>query len=174
MATAPTWPDDALPKQIHFDLDVEDLGAAVTAAEQLGAVAAEFLPHPRRAGSCSTPPATRSASRRASRNSKPIPDLGRSEGDSLQQPSYHLAMPPRLPLWTPATRSSRCGRGIVDRYGGAENSQDCRTSCARWPTILVRRDRRRGRCRALRLGNAHARERELAYLTASVVNSCHY
>ncbi len=42
----PTWPDDAVPKQIHFDLDVEDLGAAVTAAEQLGAVAAEFQPAP--------------------------------------------------------------------------------------------------------------------------------
>jgi hypothetical protein len=40
----PTWPDDAVPKQVHFDLDVEDLGAAVTAAEQLGAVAAEFQP----------------------------------------------------------------------------------------------------------------------------------
>ena len=42
----PTWPDDAVPKQIHFDLDVGDLGAAVNAAEQLGAVAAEFQPAP--------------------------------------------------------------------------------------------------------------------------------
>jgi hypothetical protein len=42
----PTWPDDPVPKQIHLDLDVEDLGAAVAAAEQLGAVAAHFQPAP--------------------------------------------------------------------------------------------------------------------------------
>jgi Glyoxalase-like domain len=43
---APTWPDDAVPKQIHLDLDVEDLGAAVAAAELLGAVVAQFQPVP--------------------------------------------------------------------------------------------------------------------------------
>jgi hypothetical protein len=42
----PTWPDDAVPKQIHLDLDVEDLGTAVAAAERLGAVAAQFQPAP--------------------------------------------------------------------------------------------------------------------------------
>jgi hypothetical protein len=42
----PTWPDDAVPKQIHLDLDVEDLEAAVAAAERLGAVATEFQPAP--------------------------------------------------------------------------------------------------------------------------------
>ena len=36
----------AVPKQIHLDLDVEDLGAAVAAAEWLGAVAAQFQPAP--------------------------------------------------------------------------------------------------------------------------------
>jgi hypothetical protein len=42
----PTWPDDAVPKQIHLDLDVDDLGPAVAAAERLGAVAALFQPAP--------------------------------------------------------------------------------------------------------------------------------
>ena len=42
----PTWPDDAVPKQIHLDLDVEDLGAAVAAAERFGAVPARFQPAP--------------------------------------------------------------------------------------------------------------------------------
>jgi hypothetical protein len=42
----PTWPDDAVPKQIHLDLDVEDLDAAVAAAARLGAVAAEVQPAP--------------------------------------------------------------------------------------------------------------------------------
>jgi hypothetical protein len=42
----PTWPDDAVPKQIHLDLDVDDLGAAVADAERLGAVAAESQPAP--------------------------------------------------------------------------------------------------------------------------------
>jgi len=42
----PTWPDDDVPKQIHLDLDVDDLGAAVADAERLGAVAAEFQPAP--------------------------------------------------------------------------------------------------------------------------------
>jgi hypothetical protein len=43
---APTWPDDAIPKQIHLDLDVEDLAASVAEAEHLGAVPAEFQPAP--------------------------------------------------------------------------------------------------------------------------------
>jgi hypothetical protein len=42
----PTWPDDAVPKQIHFDLDVDELDAAVAEAERLGAVAAQFQPAP--------------------------------------------------------------------------------------------------------------------------------
>jgi hypothetical protein len=42
----PTWPDDAVPKQIHLDLDVDDLGAAVAEAERLGAVPAAFQPAP--------------------------------------------------------------------------------------------------------------------------------
>lgn len=42
----PTWPDDAVPKQIHLDLGVEELTAAVAEAERLGAVAAEFQPAP--------------------------------------------------------------------------------------------------------------------------------
>jgi len=42
----PTWPDDAVPKQIHLDLGVDDLAEAVAAAEQLGAEAAAFQPAP--------------------------------------------------------------------------------------------------------------------------------
>jgi hypothetical protein len=42
----PTWPDDAVPKQIHLDLGVDDLEGAVAAAEALGAVPAEFQPAP--------------------------------------------------------------------------------------------------------------------------------
>jgi hypothetical protein len=42
----PTWPDDSVPKQIHLDLGVDDLTAAVAEAERLGAVAAEFQPAP--------------------------------------------------------------------------------------------------------------------------------
>ena len=47
MVTArPPGPTTPVPKQIHLDLDVEDLGAAVAAAERLGAVAAQFQPAP--------------------------------------------------------------------------------------------------------------------------------
>jgi hypothetical protein len=42
----PTWPDDAVPKQIHLDLGVDDLDAAVAAAERLGATVAQFQPAP--------------------------------------------------------------------------------------------------------------------------------
>jgi hypothetical protein len=42
----PTWPDGAVPKQIHLDLGVEDLDAAVAAAVALGAVPAVFQPAP--------------------------------------------------------------------------------------------------------------------------------
>jgi Glyoxalase-like domain len=42
----PTWPDDEVPKQVHLDLGVDDLHAAVAAAERLGAVAAQFQPAP--------------------------------------------------------------------------------------------------------------------------------
>jgi hypothetical protein len=45
---APTWPDNAVPKQIHLDLDVADLDAAVAEAEQLGARSAVFQPAPER------------------------------------------------------------------------------------------------------------------------------
>ena len=58
---SPTWPEDTVPKQVHLDLDVEDLDAAIVAAERLGAAVAQSSPHPRRAGSCSTPPAIRFA-----------------------------------------------------------------------------------------------------------------
>jgi hypothetical protein len=42
----PTWPDDAVPKQVHLDLGVEDLDGAVAAAQQLGATVAPFQPAP--------------------------------------------------------------------------------------------------------------------------------
>jgi catechol 2,3-dioxygenase-like lactoylglutathione lyase family enzyme len=35
--TAPTWPDAAVPKQMHLDLSVDDLDSAVSTAKQLGA-----------------------------------------------------------------------------------------------------------------------------------------
>lgn len=35
--TPPTWPGDEVPKQIHLDLAVDDLDAAVAEAERLGA-----------------------------------------------------------------------------------------------------------------------------------------
>lgn len=43
---APTWPDAAVPKQIHLDLDVTDPDAAVAEAIALGAVEAAFQPAP--------------------------------------------------------------------------------------------------------------------------------
>jgi len=42
----PTWPDDTVPKQVHLDLGVDDLGAAVAAAARLGAAEARFQPAP--------------------------------------------------------------------------------------------------------------------------------
>lgn len=56
----PTWPEAGVPKQIHLDLAVSDLDAAVAEAERLGAVPAAFQPAPARGGSCSTPLAIRS------------------------------------------------------------------------------------------------------------------
>jgi len=43
---SPTWPDDTVPKQIHLDLGVDDLDAAVATAERLGAAIAQFQPAP--------------------------------------------------------------------------------------------------------------------------------
>lgn len=34
---APTWPDNEVPQQIHFDLKVEDMAAATAYAESVGA-----------------------------------------------------------------------------------------------------------------------------------------
>jgi hypothetical protein len=42
----PTWPEAGVPKQIHLDLAVSDLDAAVAGAERLGAVPAAFQPAP--------------------------------------------------------------------------------------------------------------------------------
>ena len=44
----PTWPSGDVPKQIHLDLDVTDLEAAVAEAEALGARVASFQPAPDR------------------------------------------------------------------------------------------------------------------------------
>ena len=43
-----TWPDPAVPKQIHLDLAVSDLEPAVAAAERLGASVASVQPAPDR------------------------------------------------------------------------------------------------------------------------------
>jgi Glyoxalase-like domain len=45
---APTWPDGDVPKQIHLDLAVTELDAAVAAAERLGARVAPVQPAPDR------------------------------------------------------------------------------------------------------------------------------
>jgi hypothetical protein len=45
---APTWPDSEVPKQIHLDLAVTDLEAAVAEAERLGARSAPVQPAPDR------------------------------------------------------------------------------------------------------------------------------
>jgi Glyoxalase-like domain len=45
---APTWPDSDVPKQIHLDLAVTELDAAVAEAERLGARVAPFQPAPDR------------------------------------------------------------------------------------------------------------------------------
>ena len=42
----PTWPESDVPKQMHLDLGVTDLEAAVAEAEQLGAIPAAFQPAP--------------------------------------------------------------------------------------------------------------------------------
>jgi hypothetical protein len=44
----PTWPADDIPKQIHLDLAVTDLQAAVAEAERLGARIAPVQPAPDR------------------------------------------------------------------------------------------------------------------------------
>ncbi len=44
----PTWPDGPVPKQLHLDLAVDDLGAAEERALSLGAVRAESQPAPDR------------------------------------------------------------------------------------------------------------------------------
>ena len=43
---APTWPSPDVPKQIHLDLPVTDLAAAVSEAESLGATLALMQPNP--------------------------------------------------------------------------------------------------------------------------------
>ncbi|MFY9782424.1 MAG: VOC family protein [Acidimicrobiales bacterium] len=45
---APTWPSDEVPKQIHFDLAVEDLEGSEAEALALGATKANFQPQPER------------------------------------------------------------------------------------------------------------------------------
>lgn len=45
---APTWPEGDVPKQIHLDLAVTDLEAAVAEAVGLGARIASFQPAPDR------------------------------------------------------------------------------------------------------------------------------
>jgi hypothetical protein len=45
---APTWPASDVPKQIHLDLAVADLDAAVAEAERLGARSAPVQPAPDR------------------------------------------------------------------------------------------------------------------------------
>jgi catechol 2,3-dioxygenase-like lactoylglutathione lyase family enzyme len=42
----PSWPDGAPPKQLHLEVDVEDLAAAARRALDLGAVRAEVQPEP--------------------------------------------------------------------------------------------------------------------------------
>jgi hypothetical protein len=44
----PTWPSNEVPKQIHLDLGVTDLDAAVAEAERLGATIAPGQPAPDR------------------------------------------------------------------------------------------------------------------------------
>jgi hypothetical protein len=42
----PTWPEATISKQMHLDLAVDDLAAAVAEAERLGAIQATFQPAP--------------------------------------------------------------------------------------------------------------------------------
>lgn len=44
----PTWPDSAIPKQMHLDLVVDDLDAAEAEAIRLGAHRADEQPQPER------------------------------------------------------------------------------------------------------------------------------
>ncbi|MGO8872488.1 MAG: VOC family protein [Acidimicrobiales bacterium] len=44
----PTWPEGDLPKQMHLDLAVDDLGRAETEALDLGATRADIQPAPDR------------------------------------------------------------------------------------------------------------------------------
>ena len=46
----PTWPDDAVPKQIHLDLDVEDLARPSLQPSGSAQWRRHSNPHPRRAG----------------------------------------------------------------------------------------------------------------------------
>lgn len=46
--TPPTWPEPGVPKQIHLDLAVEDLEAAVAESERLGATQAGVQADPDR------------------------------------------------------------------------------------------------------------------------------
>jgi hypothetical protein len=51
----PTWPEAGIPKQIHLDLAVSDLQAAVEEAERLGATVAASQPAPERVASAFRP-----------------------------------------------------------------------------------------------------------------------
>jgi nucleotide-binding universal stress UspA family protein len=42
----PTWPDDAVPKQLHLDIATRDVEAAAAEAERLGARRADRQPQP--------------------------------------------------------------------------------------------------------------------------------
>jgi Glyoxalase-like domain len=42
----PTWPDDAVPKQLHLDIATRDVEAAAVEAERLGARRATTQPQP--------------------------------------------------------------------------------------------------------------------------------
>jgi hypothetical protein len=46
--TAPSWPDAAVPKQMHLDISVDDLESAVESAKRLGAVEETEQPAPDR------------------------------------------------------------------------------------------------------------------------------
>lgn len=43
---APTWPDPAVPQQLHIDLAVDDLDAAEADAVKLGATTSQTQPNP--------------------------------------------------------------------------------------------------------------------------------
>ena len=42
----PSWPNGPTPKQVHIDIDVDDLSLAELRATQLGATRAEWQPNP--------------------------------------------------------------------------------------------------------------------------------